>query len=76
MAQIYGIRAYDANGNIVKDFEGSFDEEPEFFAHQLRHIASVVCVEIRVPDGEARSGARVALRRCGPGLRFNQVVKQ
>lgn len=74
MAQTLGIRAYDANGTVIKDFHGSFDEEPEFFAHQLLHADGVVCVEVRVPDGEIESGSRVVLRRCDPGFDFDQVV--
>ena len=75
MAQTLGIRAYDADGGLVKDFGGSFDEEPEFFAHQLLHADGVVCVEVRVPDGEVEGGARVVLRRCDPGVKFEEVVK-
>lgn len=74
MAQTLGIRAWDGGGSLVKDFEGTFDEEPEFFAHQLLHLASVACVEIRVPDGGVQGGSQVVLRRCAPGFEFNQVV--
>lgn len=74
MAQMLGIRAWDEHGNLMKDFTGSFDEEPEFFAHQLLHATDVVCVEIRVPDGEVEGGSRVVLRQCDPGLEFDQVV--
>ena len=75
MAQTLGIRAWNIGGGLVKDFSGSFDEEPEFFAHQRLHVDDVVCVEIRVPDGEVDGGARVVLRRCDPGVEFDQVVK-
>lgn len=76
MAQTLGIRAYDEDGNLVKDFDGSFDEEPEFFAHQLLHVEGIACVEVRVPDGESDTGARVVLRECDPGLQYDQVVNQ
>jgi hypothetical protein len=66
MAQTLGIRAYDADGALVKDFEGSFDEEPEFYAHQLLHADGIVCVEISVPDGETETGSRLVLRQCDP----------
>jgi hypothetical protein len=74
MAQTLGIRAYDADGNLVKDFDGTFDEEPEFYAHHLLHADGIVCVEVRVPDGEVEGGARMVLRQCDPGLDFDRVV--
>lgn len=74
MAQTLGIRAYDADGNLVKDFDGSFDEEPEFYVHQLLHAENIVCVEVRIPDGESETGARVVLRACDPGVEYDQVV--
>ena len=74
MAQTLGIRAWDVDGNLVKDFSGSFDEEPEFFAHQLLHADGIACVEVRVPDGEEPAGARVVLQQCDPGIDFDLVV--
>lgn len=74
MAQTLGIRAWDMEGNLVKDFSGSFDEEPEFFAHQLLHADGIACVEVCVPDGEVASGTRVVLLECDPGLDFDLVV--
>lgn len=74
MAQALGIRAYDADGNLVKDFSDFFDEEPEFYVHQLLHADGITCVEVRVPDGESETGARVILRACDPGVEYDQVV--
>jgi len=75
MAQTLGIRAWDIDGNLIKDFDGAFDEEPEFYAHQLLHTDDLVCVEIRVPDGELPEGARVILRQCDPDIEFDKVVQ-
>jgi hypothetical protein len=75
MAQTLGIRAWDADGNLVKDFEGAFDEEPAFYAHQLLHTDNLVCVEVRIPDWDHLGGSRIVLRQCDPGIEFDEVVQ-
>lgn len=76
MAQTLGIRAWNAEGNLVKDLVGTFDEDPEFYAHQLLHVDGIVCVEIRVPSDEQGTEAQVILQQCDPGIDFNQVVNE
>lgn len=68
----YRVISYDAQGQVMRDFTADVAEEdgPPFIAHHVLHADGVVCCEILDASGE------LALRKCDPGVDFDEVVKR
>jgi hypothetical protein len=69
-AEALRILSYDINDVILKDFEITTDESPDFYAHQLLHTGAT-CVEIRTSDESAAGGFRIVLHKCLPEMGGN-----
>lgn len=65
----YRARTFNELGDLVRDFEIDATEPPEFYVHQLLHVAGVACVQLDNVDG-----GDLILRGCDPGLDFEEIV--